>query len=367
MHLVNNIDFSNGALGGLILGTTTMAHFYVNKSVSGISGITSSFSNISNGFYFSGLLTAGALLKKIKPEVFESSLIVLSDSTSLQTYYIIGGFLVGFGTRLGNGCTSGHGLCGLGRMSPRSLAAVLTFMTSGAITSYIANETNLLPFLTNSLSNKDLINNNSTIYISSLSLLSSIFFLNALPYLLNKNQKLSEKFNFTNIKDYFLKNYDNKNVKNYFFNYLLGIVFGFGLGISGMCNTDRVIKFLNFTSNSGWDPTLMSVLGVGCAITASGFYFFNNKINNDIKKEDSNSEICMKDYKLNYGVCKPNLIIDKKLIIGSLIFGIGWGLCGICPGPGIVSAGANIESSKLFLTSLIFGMSSYEIFQYFFN
>ncbi|MCB0098293.1 MAG: YeeE/YedE family protein, partial [Caldilineaceae bacterium] len=50
---------------------------------------------------------------------------------------IIGGLLVGFGTRMGNGCTSGHGVCGLGRLSPRSLVAVITFLATGMITVYV--------------------------------------------------------------------------------------------------------------------------------------------------------------------------------------------------------------------------------------
>jgi len=50
---------------------------------------------------------------------------------------VIGGFIVGFGTRMGNGCTSGHGVCGLGRLSGRSLAAVLTFMVTAAVTVFV--------------------------------------------------------------------------------------------------------------------------------------------------------------------------------------------------------------------------------------
>ncbi len=50
---------------------------------------------------------------------------------------ILGGFLVGFGTRMGSGCTSGHGVCGLGRLSPRSLVAVLTFLTTGMVTVFV--------------------------------------------------------------------------------------------------------------------------------------------------------------------------------------------------------------------------------------
>ncbi|HIK45562.1 MAG TPA: YeeE/YedE family protein, partial [Leptolyngbyaceae cyanobacterium M65_K2018_010] len=50
---------------------------------------------------------------------------------------VVAGFLVGFGTRMGNGCTSGHGVCGLGRLSVRSLVAVLTFMGTGVITVFV--------------------------------------------------------------------------------------------------------------------------------------------------------------------------------------------------------------------------------------
>lgn len=57
--------------------------------------------------------------------------------TGATSWLLIAGFLVGFGTRMGNGCTSGHGVCGLGRLSWRSLAAVLTFMAAGVATVYV--------------------------------------------------------------------------------------------------------------------------------------------------------------------------------------------------------------------------------------
>ncbi len=78
-----------------------------------------------------GMLLGGVLYE------YELALEPTPKSTFAPVAMIIGGFLVGFGTRMGSGCTSGHGVCGLGRLSLRSLVAVLTFLTTAIITVFI--------------------------------------------------------------------------------------------------------------------------------------------------------------------------------------------------------------------------------------
>lgn len=121
-----------------------------------------------------------------------------------------------------------------------------------------------------------------------------------------------------------------------------GVVFGIGLVVSGMTNPAKVIGFLDITGT--WDYSLAFVMG-GAVV----FNFFAFKL---IKKRSTS--ILGDAYE-----CPTNRKIDKKLIIGSSLFGIGWGLVGICPGPGIVNL-VNLNSSALvFVVSMLVGMGIY--------
>jgi uncharacterized membrane protein YedE/YeeE len=127
---------------------------------------------------------------------------------------------------------------------------------------------------------------------------------------------------------------------------ITGIVFGIGLVISGMTNPAKVIGFLDITGN--WDYSLALVMG-GAVV----FNFFAFKL---IKKR--RASILGDAYE-----CPTNRKIDKKLIIGSALFGIGWGLIGICPGPGIVNL-VNLDPSiLLFVISMLIGMGIYKQFE----
>ncbi len=81
--------------------------------------------------FVAGMLVAGVAAARIAPTAITASPPPLAGVA-------VAGLLVGFGTRLGSGCTSGHGVCGLSRGSPRSLAAVMTFMATGAATAFVA-------------------------------------------------------------------------------------------------------------------------------------------------------------------------------------------------------------------------------------
>ena len=105
--------------------------------------------------------------------------------------------------------------------------------------------------------------------------------------------------------------------------FLSGLVFGLGLIISGMTNPQKVIGFLDVFG--AWDPSLAFVMGgaIGVAFFAFGF----------AKKRNQSL--------LGEPMCLPqNTSINPRLVIGSLLFGAGWGLSGFCPGPAIVSLGS---------------------------
>ena len=122
-------------VGGLMLGVATAILLLGIGRIAGISGIFSSLLKpkrveMWQVLFIAGLIVSPLLYRLVKP------LPVLDISTSIPLL-IAAGLLVGFGTRLGSGCTSGHGICGNARLSPRSMAATVTFMFFGIVTVYI--------------------------------------------------------------------------------------------------------------------------------------------------------------------------------------------------------------------------------------
>jgi uncharacterized protein len=126
-------------VGGMLIGLSASVLLLFNGKIAGISGIVGGLlspvkhDTLWRAVFVAGLLTGGLLSRLFAPQVF-----ALGISRSAGAL-ILAGVLVGFGTRLGNGCTSGHGVCGLSRFSPRSLIATVIFIATGAVTVYIIN------------------------------------------------------------------------------------------------------------------------------------------------------------------------------------------------------------------------------------
>lgn len=126
-------------LGGILIGLSASLLLLSHGKIAGISGILGGL--LSPGtedrgyrlWFLAGLLAAGALLAVFYPAAFPSS------GPSAPLWLVaVAGLLVGYGTRLGSGCTSGHGVCGISRLSPRSLTATATFMGTGALAVFVA-------------------------------------------------------------------------------------------------------------------------------------------------------------------------------------------------------------------------------------
>lgn len=123
----------NAIIGGVLIGLAVSLMLLFNGRVTGISGILGGIIKPQKNdlnwrvAFVGGLLFGGILLRFLKPEAF------IQVSSALAIDYIIAGLLVGFGTLLGNGCTSGHGVCGISRLSIRSIVATLTFILFGVI------------------------------------------------------------------------------------------------------------------------------------------------------------------------------------------------------------------------------------------
>ena len=135
---------------------------------------------------------------------------------------------------------------------------------------------------------------------------------------------------------------------NALFSLLAGLVFGIGLIVSGMSNPAKVLGFLDIAGK--WDPSLALVMGGAIAVGLAAFA---------IAKRRQTTWLGL-----------PMLLpvarhIDRRLILGSLLFGVGWGVAGICPGPALVLVGAGVWKGVIFAVSMLAGMALFELLEWF--
>jgi len=131
---MENFTPINASIGGALIGLSAVMLMLLNGRIAGISGVFSGAvfaergDKVWRGMFVIGLIAAPALwaMAQGTEPPFEM--------THSWPLILAGGLLVGFGTRLGSGCTSGHGVCGLSRLSPRSMASVALFMGAGMVT-----------------------------------------------------------------------------------------------------------------------------------------------------------------------------------------------------------------------------------------
>jgi uncharacterized membrane protein YedE/YeeE len=132
-------DFTpiSSLLGGALIGVAASLFLWTHGRVAGISGIFAgalrrgTTDRRAQLVFLAGLVLAAIVFSVVRPDAFASSW------TASLPLALVAGVLVGVGTQLGNGCTSGHGVCGISRLSRRSLVATLTFMAAGAGTVFV--------------------------------------------------------------------------------------------------------------------------------------------------------------------------------------------------------------------------------------
>ena len=124
---------------------------------------------------------------------------------------------------------------------------------------------------------------------------------------------------------------------------IAGLVFGLGLVISGMANPAKVLGFLDLAGR--WDPSLALVMGGAIGVGAVGFAIAARRSTT----------------LLGEPMALPKArAIEPRLVAGALLFGIGWGLAGFCPGPAIVALGAAQAKAAVFVAAMLAGMAAYE-------
>jgi len=322
--------YINGILGGLIMSIASTLHLLLKGKITGISGTL--FRTITLGdfgyniCFLSGMILIPSLIRGFAKESFYNRIleepIPYTDSLSIIGFFLAG-FFVGFGTKMANGCTSGHGVCGLPRLSKRSFAAVGTFLVFGF---GFATLRYYVTFLENDFildkKRKDeiIISDNAT------KIISIIFFcISIIVFIFIMIFKV--------IKD---KTYEFKEI---LISFLVGALFSLGLIESGMAKRHLVLLFLSIGKD--WDATLICVLGAAVGLNLITF----NLILKKMEKPIFHSKFQLPD----------KTEIDAKLLIGAAIFGIGWGWGGICPGPGVLCFYLYMPQTIVFMFMVICG------------
>jgi len=131
-----------------------------------------------------------------------------------------------------------------------------------------------------------------------------------------------------------------------FFAFVAGLVFGLGLIIAGMANPAKILGFLDLAGK--WDPSLALVMAGAIAVGLVAFALARRRTVSAI----------------GLPMQLPSAsTLDARLILGSLVFGIGWGLAGFCPGPAIVALGAGYTKAAVFVVAMLLGMGAFELIQ----
>lgn len=342
----------SGLIGGSLIGLSAATLLLFNGDILGASGLMSSFvvapkktltdsaQQWKLAFLAAFCLTTRVYVTLIDKDALTDERLGYNSGIPIVSPlgFTLGGFCVGFGTRLGNGCTTGHGICGMARLSFRSLAAVLAFMTTGILSATGCSST--CPFHPYLRDSYDAVGKhlptNTTITIGTV--IASLAAGAALPGVL----RIAPHDATDTEKD----EHDN-NKRKIVPAIVSATFFSLGLVISKMTISSKIYGFLNVKGlkDGSWDPTLVCVMGGGLVVSflsyqlVKGFNVFKNP-------KALECPITQKPSVGQFNV-PTNKVSDNKLLIGEAIFGLGWGMAGLCPGPAMFLACAGYPNVLL--------------------
>ena len=334
---VAQFEPENAAGGGLIIAAALLGRYLSTGKAFNCSGLVDPVEGMSNTVFLSeklpcivGMLATSTVLPHLGlSHLLPAGGFELIEGTSRLALAL---FLVGFGSKLGGGCTSGHGLSGIGRLSSRSIVNVCTFMIFGALAATMFNTNALLHVVTENGKGKavaavNAITNTAAatqadkalygkIIASALAGFTTIAYLAKNDIIIKRGSRAAD-------------------VVKSAVHGATGVLFGVGLCVGGMVNPAKVSTFLQFTQST-WDPSLAVLMGAALAAIIPGVMLIKKQCNaptfgDEFDRPDPGN-------------------IDTKLILGGAIFGTGWGLAGLCPGPLFVNLGAAFANQSISAT-----------------
>lgn len=308
----NTGDIICASIGGLLVGLAVTLQYSLNGRNNGCGGVLDAFTGKGKGgnfgwkfSYFAGMTLITMIMHLSCPDGFiqitDNYIWLFFDPNevigALPWYtFILSGILVGAGMRLGRGCTSGHGLNGLALLSPGSFIAICLFMVFGFIFANLAHYTGVLRL---SLENIELWGEGYSEFRkwAAIALFAATLLVQVWVFVsyTNKNENISC--------------------------FAIGIIFGLGLLFSGMSRITKVLGFLTF--DNAWDPSLAFVMGFGVLLNLFTFRY--------IKKNQD------KPRNVEAFIERPHVPLNMRTFVGAALFGVGWGLGGLCPGPAMLN------------------------------
>jgi uncharacterized protein len=366
-------NFTPGAslLGGAILGLSSAAYLLLAGRIAGISGLL--VGALDAAKQASTADAEGLRRSFIAALVFSGAAHTAAGGADLAPAaaiapLVLGGALVGLGAGLQHGCTSGHGVCGLSRRSPKSLVLVCVFMAAGVLTATAARSALVEAVLP------------ATALAGGGALANLIF---------NGGAALALATSFRASRAAPMRPVVGT---------LCGAGFGAGLLVSGMAQPAKIVGFLKLDSPGGWDPSLAFVMAG--AIGAAMYPFswaqrqcYGNKVGSDSEEEEDAEEADegvqqqqqqqqrpQRGASGNTSMATParapwlfpgtpfasmaflqpaswSAFAHKpRSMLGATLFGAGWAIAGMCPGPGLVLAGAGSPSALAFIPAVLGGL-----------
>ena len=338
------------AIGGLLIGCSAAIMLLCYGRVLGFSGILVQsaaplFAAKPPALWrvsmLLGLVLGGGICGAIPAGGFPAPTIESNEGV-----YILAGLAVGFGASVGNGCTSGHGICGLGRLSPRSFISVCTFMAAGLATSIIAIR---------GVANVDcsgvswiawppaVPSHPAALLLGAfLPLLTTLALVAAATMSIRAERKLVRA---TKADDGAPRRLSLAWLLSELVPLCVGITSGIGLVQAGMLQQHKVRGFLNLAGQ--WDPSLGFVMGAGATVSLAAHRLAARWPQPFLLDAYAYPITCEfgQDPLLAAKGGGRGRRFDPSLLGGSLLFGCGWGMLGICPGPSIVGLAAPIVAA----------------------
>ncbi|CAE6458871.1 unnamed protein product [Rhizoctonia solani] len=272
-----------------------------------------------------GLLTGGLALGLFRQSLeaqLQAQLVDIYSTTSITAVQAAGmalaGFLVGMGSKLSNGCTSGHMLCGVSRLAPRSLAATLTFFPVSVLVHLLVGR--LSPFSLNLVPEQPVGQPSWQL----------VLFLQ-IPILVYRYAAA------------FINGLVGERCARRLVSFVTSFHFALGLIVTGMLRPSKILNFLCLTptaaKNGTWDPSLAMIILAGILPQV---LVWVTSLDSHVRREGTRPAFADK-----WSIPIPGRDwrkgIDARLFIGAALFGVGWGMCGICPGPATILLGAGIS------------------------